>query len=69
MRLGFIPHERYSPLTAVTPLLADDNWGNLMAVMPDNQHPGGGGIYYHVDCESEAPPTSRGFSCGERPLD
>ena len=37
-------------LIAVTPLLADDNWGNLLAVMPDGKHPGGGGIYYHVDC-------------------
>jgi len=39
-------------LMAVTPLLADDNWGNLIAVMPDEKHPGGGGIYYHVDCKS-----------------
>lgn len=38
-------------LMIVTPLLADDNWGNLIAVMPDGKHPGGGGIYYHVDCE------------------
>ena len=37
-------------LTSVTPLLADDNWGNLMAVMPDKTHQAGGGIYYHADC-------------------
>ncbi len=38
---------------AVTPLLGDDNWGNLMAVMPEGKdHPAGGGIYYHADCES-----------------
>ena len=37
----------------VTALLADDNWGNLQAVMPtDRDHAGGGGIYYHADCES-----------------
>ena len=33
----------------VTPLLSDDNWGNLMAVMPDGKHKAGGGIYYHAD--------------------
>lgn len=36
----------------VTPLLADDNWGNLMAVMPPgSNHTAGGGVYYHADCE------------------
>lgn len=39
-------------LTKVTPLLADDNWGNLMAVLPeDTEYKSGGGIYYHADCE------------------
>jgi hypothetical protein len=34
----------------VTVLLADDNWGNLMAVMPwGSNHSAGGGVYYHVD--------------------
>ena len=42
---------RGQPLMTVTPLLADDNWGNLMAVMPDKNHQAGGGIYYHADCE------------------
>lgn len=33
-------------------MLADDNWGNLMAVLPDDRRkPGAGGIYYHADCE------------------
>ena len=32
-------------------MLADDNWGNLMAVVPKGKHPAGGGVYYHVDCE------------------
>ena len=37
----------------VTVLFADDNWGNIMSVMPpDKPHPGGAGIYYHVDCQS-----------------
>jgi hypothetical protein len=36
----------------VTALLADDNWGNLMAVLPaDRRRPKAGGIYYHADCE------------------
>jgi len=36
----------------VTPILADDNWGNLMAVLPnDTEYKSGGGIYYHADCE------------------
>jgi hypothetical protein len=40
----------------VTPLLADDNWGNLMAVMPeDRDHSAGGGVYYHADCEWALP--------------
>lgn len=38
-------------LKPVTPLLADDNWGNLMAVLPDKTHEAGGGIYYHADCK------------------
>ncbi|BEI93530.1 uncharacterized protein CcaverHIS019_0511580 [Cutaneotrichosporon cavernicola] len=34
----------------VTPLLSDDNWGNLMAVLPeDKEYKSGGGIYYHAD--------------------
>ena len=34
----------------VTPLLSDDNWGNLMAIMPEGKgHKAGGGIYYHAD--------------------
>ena len=37
----------------VTPLLSDDNWGNLMALMPQTEdgkkHKAGGGIYYHAD--------------------
>ncbi|ORY28970.1 hypothetical protein BCR39DRAFT_533377 [Naematelia encephala] len=34
----------------VTILLADDNWGNLMAVLPwGDNHTAGGGIYYHAD--------------------
>lgn len=37
--------------STVTSLLADDNWGNLMAVLPDDRRsPGGGGVYYHADC-------------------
>jgi hypothetical protein len=45
-------------LTTVTPLLADDNWGNLMAVMPNDEHSAGGGVYYHVDCKFIAAATS-----------
>jgi hypothetical protein len=38
---------------SVTALLADDNWGNLMAVLPDDRRkPKAGGIYYHADCKS-----------------
>jgi hypothetical protein len=34
-------------------MLADDNWGNLMAVLPkDRRAQGAGGIYYHADCTS-----------------
>ncbi|BEJ10592.1 hypothetical protein CspHIS471_0100140 [Cutaneotrichosporon sp. HIS471] len=34
----------------VTPLLSDDNWGNLMAVLPEEkEYKSGGGIYYHAD--------------------
>ncbi|KAL7425257.1 hypothetical protein Q5752_000945 [Cryptotrichosporon argae] len=34
----------------VTALLCDDNWGNLMAVLPAGRvSSGGGGIYYHAD--------------------
>lgn len=36
----------------VTILLADDNWGNLMAVLPwGDNHTAGGGIYYRT-CRS-----------------
>lgn len=36
----------------VTVLFADDNWGNIMTVLPpEKPHKAGGGIYYHVDCE------------------
>lgn len=36
----------------VSILFADDNYGNIMSVMPpDRPHPAGAGIYYHVDCE------------------
>jgi hypothetical protein len=32
-------------------MMADDNWGNLMGVLPwGSEHKGGGGIYYHADC-------------------
>jgi hypothetical protein len=48
---GAHPLSQRASLTAVTPLLADDNWGNLMAVVPKGTHPAGGGVYYHVDCE------------------
>jgi hypothetical protein len=35
----------------VTIMMADDNWGNLMGVLPwGSEHKGGGGIYYHADC-------------------
>lgn len=35
----------------VTALLAEDNWGNLVAVLPwGSNHSSGGGIYYHADC-------------------
>jgi len=34
-------------------MLADDNWGNLMAVLPkERRGQGAGGIYYHADCTS-----------------
>ena len=46
-----VRERRLCSLIQVTPLLADDNWGNLMAVMPDKPHKAGGGIYYHADCE------------------
>lgn len=36
----------------VTTLFADDNWGNIMGVLPLNStRKGGGGIYYHADCK------------------
>lgn len=36
----------------VTTLFADDNWGNIRALLPYNHnHTGGGGVYYHADCE------------------
>ena len=35
----------------VTTLFADDNWGNIRALLPFNHtRKGGGGIYYHADC-------------------
>jgi hypothetical protein len=35
----------------VTIMLADDNWGNIMGVLPwGSDHKAGGGIYYHADC-------------------
>jgi hypothetical protein len=44
--------DRGASLMTVTPLLSDDNWGNLMAVLPEGkEYPSGGGIYYHADCE------------------
>ena len=34
--------------------MAEDNWGNLVAVLPwGDNHTAGGGIYYHADCESD----------------
>lgn len=42
-----------SKLIPVTALIADDNWGNLVAVLPDDRRkPKAGGIYYHADCKS-----------------
>jgi hypothetical protein len=39
-------------IIAVIELLAEDNWGNLVAVLPwGDNHTAGGGIYYHADCE------------------
>ena len=39
-------------MSSVSILFSDDNWGNIMSVMdPEKPHPGGAGIYYHVDCE------------------
>lgn len=37
----------------VTVLFADDNYGNIMSVLPPERqgHKAGAGIYYHVDCE------------------
>ena len=35
----------------VSILFADDNWGNIMSVLPSGkEHKAGAGIYYHVDC-------------------
>jgi hypothetical protein len=40
----------------VIELLAEDNWGNLVAVLPwGDNHTAGGGIYYHADCEHHRP--------------
>lgn len=40
-------------------LFADDNFGNIMSVLPpEKQHPAGAGIYYHVDCELDVGPRS-----------
>lgn len=46
-------HRYEQSLMAVVPMLADDNWGNLMAVMPEKGHKAGGGIYYHADCTED----------------
>lgn len=48
----------------VTLLLCDDNWGNLRR-LPDNverRHPGGWGMYYHVDYVG-APRNSKLLNC------
>jgi hypothetical protein len=43
---------RYDADPVVIELLAEDNWGNLVAVLPwGDNHTAGGGIYYHADCE------------------
>jgi hypothetical protein len=43
---------RYNADAVVIELLAEDNWGNLIAVLPwGDNHTAGGGIYYHADCE------------------
>lgn len=36
----------------VTIMLADDNWGNVMAVPPEEirGRKGGSGLYYHGEC-------------------
>ncbi len=32
-------------------MFADDNWGNMMAVLPaGSEHTGGSGLYYHAEC-------------------
>jgi len=39
-------------LMTVTILFADDNWGNIVTVLPPGDtHAAGAGLYYHVDCE------------------
>jgi hypothetical protein len=45
-------HQTVVLIIAVIELLAEDNWGNLVAVLPwGDNHTAGGGIYYHADCE------------------
>lgn len=42
---------RAALMMTVTTLFADDNWGNIRALLPFNHtRKGGGGIYYHADC-------------------
>lgn len=52
---GMLVHKqrsRYDADPVVIELLAEDNWGNLVAVLPwGDNHTAGGGIYYHADCE------------------
>lgn len=50
------PVQKYlknSQCFVVTVLFADDNYGNIMSVLPPERegHKAGAGIYYHVDCE------------------
>lgn len=48
----------------VTMLLCDDNWGNICRVpnAKERKHPGGWGIYYHVDYVG-APRNSKWLNC------
>lgn len=48
----------------VTMLLCDDNWGNVCRVpnAKERKHPGGWGIYYHVDYVG-APRNSKWLNC------
>ena len=50
---GWYVFVRFLCWCSVIELLAEDNWGNLVAVLPwGDNHTAGGGIYYHADCES-----------------